>query len=91
MSNKFAVRLGRVVAGAAVATVLTGVGGGVALADEEAPAPDGTIQEVGGAVTEVEEATGVADVSTEVSDATGLTEIEEEAGVTKAEEGLGLG
>ncbi len=87
--SKFAVQLGRLVAGVATAVVLTGVGSGVALADDETP--DGTIQEVGGAVSEVEESTGVADVSDEVGEATGLTAIEEETGVTKAEEGLGLG
>jgi hypothetical protein len=88
MSNTLTARLGRLAAAAAVSIALVGLGGGVAFADE---APDGVIQEVGGAVSDVEVATGVADASDAISEATGLDDVEEDLGVTKAEEGLGLG
>ncbi|TCK25820.1 hypothetical protein EV378_1645 [Pseudonocardia endophytica] len=89
MSRKLAVRAGRLTAGAVVAVAVTGLGGGVAFADEEPP--DGVIQQVGGTVSGIEESTGVADISDQLGDATGLTDIENQLGVTKAEEGLGLG
>ncbi|GLZ51084.1 hypothetical protein [Actinomycetospora sp. NBRC 106378] len=78
---------GRLAGGLLIAAGLVGFGGGVANAEE---APSGAIQEVGSAVSGVEEATGVAAVSDELGDATGLTDIENELGITKAEEGLGL-
>ncbi|MDL5157299.1 hypothetical protein [Actinomycetospora termitidis] len=88
MSNKVVARLGRLAAAAAVSVALVGLGGGVASAEET---PDGVIQEVGGAVSDVEEATGVADATDSISEATGVDDVEEDLGVTKAEEGLGLG
>lgn len=81
---------GRIAAGLLASAALLGLGGGVASA-AEAPAPSGTIQEVGGEVSGVEESTRVAQIDEEISDATGVTQIDDELGVTKAEEGLGLG
>lgn len=78
---------GRLAGGVLIAAGLVGLGGGVANAEE---APSGAIQEVGSAISGVEEATGVAAVSDELGAATGLTDIENELGITKAEEGLGL-
>lgn len=78
---------GRLAGGLLIAAGLAGFGSGVANAEE---APSGAIQEVGAAVSGVEEATGVAAVSDELGEATGLTDIENELGITKAEEGLGL-
>ncbi|HEY2220729.1 hypothetical protein [Actinomycetospora sp.] len=80
--------ISRIVGGAVATTALVGFGGGVAQAEET---PDGAIQEVGHSVHGVEESTGVADTTKKIDDATGVTTIDNETGVTKAEEGLGLG
>lgn len=79
--------LGRLAGALAVTAGLVGFGAGVA----NAAAPDGTIQEAGATVSGVEEETGVAAASDEAEKATGVDTISEELGVTKAEEGLGMG